>query len=222
MHYYKRNIGDYAKKCGRLSMLQHGAYTLLIDACYDREVFPTLRDAIDWTWASSKEEVEAVEFVLNRFFTVEDGVHTQKRIADELAQYHETGLTNQRIALEREAKRKGKPTDRARSVDGASPGVNEAPPNHKPLTNNHKPDIQKVSPPEGVSMQVWADFLKYRKALKAPITDTAIAGFIREAAKAGVTLEQAFVITIENNWRGFKADWLKDKAPTSNIMRGVL
>ena len=37
MHYYKRNIGDYHKKAGRLSMIEHGAYTLLIDACYDRE-----------------------------------------------------------------------------------------------------------------------------------------------------------------------------------------
>jgi len=29
MHYFKRNIGDYHKKAGRLSMLEHGAYTLL-------------------------------------------------------------------------------------------------------------------------------------------------------------------------------------------------
>ena len=57
MHYYKRNIGDYAKKAGRLTMLQHGAYTLLIDSCYDREKFPTLEDAIEWTWASSDDEI---------------------------------------------------------------------------------------------------------------------------------------------------------------------
>lgn len=40
LHYYKRNIGDYEKKAGRPSMLEHGACTLLIDACYDREQFP--------------------------------------------------------------------------------------------------------------------------------------------------------------------------------------
>ena len=45
MHYYKRNLGDYAKKAGRLSMLEHGSYTLLIDACYDRERFPTICSA---------------------------------------------------------------------------------------------------------------------------------------------------------------------------------
>ena len=77
MHYYKRNIGDYAKKAGRLSMLQHGSYTLLIDACYDREAFPTIEEAIEWTWASSDLEVEAVKFVLGRFFTI-DKDYTRK------------------------------------------------------------------------------------------------------------------------------------------------
>ena len=67
VHYYKRNIGDYHKKAGRLSILEHGAYTLLMDACYDREQFPTYDEAIDWTWASSNEEIEAVEFVLPPF-----------------------------------------------------------------------------------------------------------------------------------------------------------
>ena len=64
MHYYKRNIGDYHRKAGRLSILQHGVYTLLIDGCYDRECFPTKEDAVDWCWASTTEEIEAVEFVL--------------------------------------------------------------------------------------------------------------------------------------------------------------
>ena len=71
MHYYKRNIGDYHKKAGRLSILQHGAYTLLIDSCYDREVFPTMEKAIDWCWASSKEEIEADVDNISALFTNE-------------------------------------------------------------------------------------------------------------------------------------------------------
>ena len=57
MHYYERNIGDYHRKAGRLNILQHGVYNLLIDACYDRETFPTLEEAIDWVWAASPEEI---------------------------------------------------------------------------------------------------------------------------------------------------------------------
>ena len=130
MHYYKKNIGDYAKKAGRLTMLQHGSYTLLLDACYDREKFPTLDEAIEWTWASTTEEVEAVTFVLKKFFVLEDGVYVQNRIREELENFHNNSQTNKRIAIEREAKRKNKSTDREQSVDEPSP-------NHKPITNNH-------------------------------------------------------------------------------------
>lgn len=218
MHYYKRNIGDYAKKTGRLSMLEHGAYTLLIDACYDRERFPTESEAIEWSWARSDQEISAVRFILDRFFNLEGDLYVQSRIRDELATYHETSATNKRIAFERERIRR----ERTRTVDESSPDVHEAPPNHEPLTINHKPIDKKVSPPEGVSIKVWADFIKHRNALKAPITDTAIAGIQREATKAGISLEQSLVTVIENNWRGFKAEWFKGKAPTANVMRGVI
>jgi|GEM_PF-1909208 len=141
MHYYKRNIGDYAKKAGRLSMLQHGAYTLLLDTCYDREQFPTKEEAIEWTWASTTAEIEAVEFVLRKFFTLEDGVYIQKRIKEELEEYHSKSQTNKRIAQERETKRREKSTKRV-------PDVHEPPPNHKPLTINQEPLLQdtKVIP----------------------------------------------------------------------------
>ena len=133
MHYYKRNLGDYAKKAGRLTMLQHGAYTLLIDSCYDREVFPTLEQALEWTWASTEAEVEAVKFVLSRFFELDkEGCYVQDRILQELLHYHKNADTNKRIADEREAKRKENRTNRVQDVD-------EPPPNHKPLTINHKP-----------------------------------------------------------------------------------
>lgn len=140
MHYFKRNIGDYAKKAGRLSMLQHGAYTLLIDACYDREQFPTMEEAVEWTWASTTEEEEAVRFVLRKFFVLEDGRYVQNRIREEIAEYHSKAETNKRIALERETKRRENSTNRA-------PDVHEAPPNHKPLTNNQ--DKTPPIPPKG-------------------------------------------------------------------------
>jgi uncharacterized protein YdaU (DUF1376 family) len=143
VHYYKRNLGDYAKKAGRLSMLQHGSYTLLIDACYDREVFPTLEQAIEWTWASTEQEIEAVKFVLSRFFKLsEDGTYVQDRILSELLEYHAKADKNKRIAIERETKRKQGNTKRA-------PDVNEPPPNHKPITNNQEPVVDAA--PKGTA-----------------------------------------------------------------------
>lgn len=134
MHYYKKNIGDYAKKTGRLTLLQHGAYTVLIDSCYDRERFPTMDEAMDWAWATTQEERDAVAFVLDKFFALEGEVYVQNRIKEELEHYHQKAITNKQIAIEREEKRRQNITNRA-------PVVNEPPPNHKPITTNQEPVI---------------------------------------------------------------------------------
>jgi uncharacterized protein YdaU (DUF1376 family) len=146
MHYYKRNIGDYHKKAGRLSMLEHGAYTLLIDACYDRERFPTEEDAIDWCWARSDEEITAVRFVLGKFFDLDGDIYVQQRIADEIDAYKGMALKNKEIAEKREeirrTKRAGVNTERA-------PTVNESPPNQEPRTKNQEPEETPLIPLTG-------------------------------------------------------------------------
>jgi len=66
--------------------------------------------------------------------------------------------------------------------------------------------------PDIVSEQIWSDFLKQRKAVKAPLTKTALDSITREAKKAGWPLEAALVECIHRGWRGFKAEWVdKDK-----------
>ena len=170
MHYFKRNIGDYHKKAGRLSMLEHGAYTLLIDSCYDREEFPTEDQALDWCWARTDEEIAAVKFVLRKFFTLVDGVYVQKRIKEEIDRYHANAETNRKIAIKREAnKKKAKKhestdcdenqnkkddsctnrdedsTNRARTETDCAPVQHEPPPNQEPRTKNHKPTTNKTN-----------------------------------------------------------------------------
>ena len=68
---------------------------------------------------------------------------------------------------------------------------------------------------EGIDPQVVADFLAIRKAKKAPLTETAMKGIKREAAKAGYTLEQSLKTCCENNWSGFKAEWVNKPPPSS-------
>ena len=171
MHYYKRNLGDYAKKAGRLSMLQHGAYTLLLDACYDRECFPTEDQAIEWTWASTPDEEQAVRFVLSRFFQLQDdGTYLQTRVYDEIQLYKVGEIQNRLIALAREARKQNRPVfadacDRLRAEIKNEPlskthaawtvviealiKEHEAPPNQEPITNNQEPiDIHTENPSE--------------------------------------------------------------------------
>jgi hypothetical protein len=71
---------------------------------------------------------------------------------------------------------------------------------------------KRLSPPDGVSDVVWTDFLKLRKAKRAPMTDTALQGIQREADKIGWTLQKALETCCQRGWQGFEAKWVMDKA----------
>jgi hypothetical protein len=65
---------------------------------------------------------------------------------------------------------------------------------------------------KGIPEDLTRDFLAMRKTQKAPFTETALAGFEREAKKAGLSLEQAVRESTERSWRGFKAIWMQEQA----------
>ena len=203
-------------------MLQHGSYTLLIDSCYDREQFPTLEQAIEWTWASSTEEIEAVKFVLSKFFTLDsDGTYVQERILQELLEYQAKADTNKRIAIERETNRKKTSTNRAQVV-------NESPPNQEPRTINQEPITNKEKKPQaaiadalkfdfrkslidlGVEEQNAQAWMQVRKLKKAANTDIALQALIREAYQAGLPLNDAVKLCAENSWQGFQAKYVQN------------
>ena len=58
-----------------------------------------------------------------------------------------------------------------------------------------------------IDRQVFDDFLKIRKAKRAPLTATAWAGIKRESDKAGLPLAKAVELMVEHGWQGLKADW---------------
>lgn len=221
MHYFKRNIGDYHKKAGRLTMLQHGAYTLLMDACYDRERFPTLEDAIDWCWASSDEEIAAVKFVLGKFFDLVDGQYQQTRIQEEIDDFHGKSETNRRIALEREEKRRNRPRSvdkEARSVLEPSPEKHEAPPNQEPLTTNQEP-VTREKTPRGsrlpTDQQLPVEWIEWTAVNRPDLNPQAVFdGFkdywIGKPGKEGVKLD----------WLATWRNWCRtQKAPSAGSTR---
>ena len=70
MNFYKRFIGDYQRDTGHLSMIEHGAYALLLDAFYASEK-PLPIDGqrlYRLTMAVSDEDRAAVDYVLESFW----------------------------------------------------------------------------------------------------------------------------------------------------------
>src|SRR5688572_21744205 len=87
MNYYRRYVGDYLRDTARLSMLEHGAYNLLLDYYYaDERPLPLDRQELYlMVRAMRPEDRKAVDKVLSLFFTEHaDGYH-QKRVDHEIA-----------------------------------------------------------------------------------------------------------------------------------------
>ena len=85
MNYYERHLGDYAKDTAHLSMLEHGAYSLLLDRYYGTEMGIPISQAHRLARARSKEEKQAVDDVLAEFFQLVDGVWINQRAEEEIA-----------------------------------------------------------------------------------------------------------------------------------------
>lgn len=78
----------------------------------------------------------------------------------------------------------------------------------KPSRNARVSAELKILLDAGISEQVANDFLVIRKAKRAPLTETALAGIKREADKAGWPLENAVKECVTRGWVGFNADWV--------------
>jgi hypothetical protein len=69
-----------------------------------------------------------------------------------------------------------------------------------------------VAAVSGVAPKLLADWLVVRKDKKAgTLTETAVAGLAREAAKAGLTVEEAVRYCIEANWISFTASFYANR-----------
>jgi uncharacterized protein YdaU (DUF1376 family) len=209
LHYYQFNIGDYRKDTVHLSRLEHSIYRDLIDWYYlDEKPIPKETQSVSRRLRLvSQEEQNALLAVLEDFFICSEDGWKHKRIDQEIQGYHgmcETNRTN--------GSKGGRPKKNPLGSD-SQPTRN---PNQEPITNNQEPIInttrQKAfSCPQGVSEDVWRDFCQHRKSVRATVTQTALDGIDREAKKAGWSLEAALRECVVRGWRGFKAEWVKDK-----------
>lgn len=89
MNYYKRFMGDYAKDTAHLSLIEHGAYTLLLDHYYATEQ-PLPEDYASLyriCRAFDKKEQHAVRVIADTYFPVsQEGGRINGRAANQLAE----------------------------------------------------------------------------------------------------------------------------------------
>src|SRR5574340_1472937 len=123
MNFYKRHLGDYAKHAGHLSMLEHGAYTLLLDRYYTTErPIASRAEAYRCCRARTREERAAVDAVLEEFFACAGDEFANDRCDEEIAK-----ASHQRDVNRTTGKRGGRP--KRTETESVSESVSEIEPN---------------------------------------------------------------------------------------------
>lgn len=91
VNYYERHLGDYARDTGHLSVLEHGVYTLLLDAYYSRErpLPADARECCKLAHAASKPEKDAVAYILREFFVLGDDGYRQGKADKVIARFQD-------------------------------------------------------------------------------------------------------------------------------------
>lgn len=228
MHYYQHNIGDYRRDTVHLSLLEHGVYRQLLDMYYLSEspIPRETQQVIRRLSARTQDEINAVEIILNEFFSLTDDGWIHKRCDMEIADYRHKAENSRKNGAKGGRPKSTPEPEKTRQVISGYPSKKLNEPErinaltNKPIKNLKEKIIKKEIDPElkkllhDVDDSVIKDFSILRKQKKAPISETAVNGLRREAAIAGIDLQTALIACCQNGWQGFKADWYqKAQAP---------
>lgn len=152
MNYYERHLGDYAKDTAHLSMLEHGAYTLLLDRYYATEKGIPEDQVYRVARARSRKERKAVDAVLSEFFSLNEGVWRKNRV--------EEGIHSARARIS---------AARENGRHGGRPKVQHNQANEKPSGLSEVNPEQTHQKPTGLS--VGSKIETQTKALQSPISN---------------------------------------------------
>lgn len=147
MHYYKFNIGDYARSTRHLSNEEDLAYRRLLDMYYENEAPIPLET--QWVARRLRVASEVVDIVLQDMFErTEDGWKHSRCEAD-IAEYHKNAERNRengkRGGRPKTVSKKPKQNPVGSQSDASGNPVVTLTTNHKPLTTNQEPIIEDMS-----------------------------------------------------------------------------
>lgn len=220
MNYYQFHVGDYASHTRNLGLLEDLAYRRMLDAYYvnERPFVGCVQDVA--REIGMREHIEDVEYVLNRFFVHEGDVWTNKRADAEIEKFKGKSA---KAAKAGRASAERRLNERSTSVEKTATDVDESSTDVQPTKNqeprtNTPTDVgvarkrsATAARPDDVAEPVWQDFQRLRAQKHSPLTDTALAGLRREAAKAGIGLGDALAFCCVQGWQGFNAGWYADR-----------
>jgi len=163
MHYYSFHIADFALHTSHLTLEEEAVFRRLLDHYYDtespipRETQRVIRRLRLVSYA------EIVQSILSEFFVLQDDGWHNLRADAEILDYNEKAIIARTNGKKggRPKKNKELQNEKPRITQPvilANPDVTQPKPNHKPITNNHKP-LEKARP----TAQDVADYVATRE-----------------------------------------------------------
>lgn len=239
MHYYKFNIGDYARSTRHLSNEEDLAYRRLIDMYYENEAPIPLET--QWVARRIRVAAEVVDIVLQDMFErTEDGWKHARCEAD-IADYHKSAQRNRE-----NGKRGGRPKSVGKKPtenpvgsqsDASGNPVVTLTTNHKPLTTNQdilsiesmpETDVSDTFDPKDV-VEVWNELAlkigkpkvrdltpERRQLLKGRMSQYALDDFV----VVFNNIERSPFLRGDHGWRGCTFDWVFKKSNFQKILEG--
>jgi uncharacterized protein YdaU (DUF1376 family) len=231
MNFYPFHIGDYVSHTRHLTLLEDLAYRRLIDQYYLQE--QPLPESIEKCakLILMRDHQDEVRNVLEEFFELTPDGWISTRCDKEIQGMRK----RQEIAREKANKRwSTAKADPQQSTGNAAAQVNDAAASKKdaeallptptptplptPITPTEKPPaalgVQDLVA-DGLTEQTATEWLAHRKRVKAPMTPRAWEGIKKQAGLAGLTTEDAVLMSLRNGWRGFESDWVKGRVQRS-------
>lgn len=158
MHYYQFNIGDYSSHTKGLSLIEDLAYRRLIDEYYLAEHAFNGCSSDVARLIGLRDNLQEVEYVLNRYFTKDGDYWHHGRIDSDIADYHQK-QEKRSNAGKKSAEARQKSTDVEQVLNECSANV-ELTNNHKPITINQEPIKKNTSGKPLVTFSSWINSLK--------------------------------------------------------------
>ena len=218
MQYYKHHVGDFIKDTSNLDDHQSMTYLRMLWKYYlDETPLSGSDEDIAFTVRSDEKTVRTL---LKHFFLSRDGAWIHIRCEKEIKVFYDKSEKARASAKSRwDANTMQTQCERIANASKIDANVPKSDADCMlPITHNPLPIIKtktttaKMPTPDGISPELWSDYLSVRKG--KPMTQTALNGICREATKAGLSLEAGLRVCAERGWSGLKAEWLDDKKLT--------
>lgn len=214
-NWYPFYVGDYMRDTAQLSMIEHGAYRMLLDHYYSTgNPLPANEKQLHRICrAFDKQEQDAIAFVLHLFFEHDkkNDCYKSKRVDKELKKKNDISEKRSQAAKNKGKISKKNNSANAKQLQSKSKAIahtSTSTSTSTPTITNNTPLPPKgglIEIPNFINSDVWDSWVKHRSEIKKKLTRTQSEKQIEKLNKwhdAGHDVNEIITQSVANGWQG--------------------